>query len=121
MQTGPTKVIVKNHGLYDAATNRLIRDGLATRKDMEDYAAHHYLALPMVDRGGRAWAFDGSPVYCFHGTQYETLREPLPHVRPCPECGGMAIRMEEATVEWDCVRCTQCGVEFEPRLEMMES
>jgi hypothetical protein len=33
----------------------------------------------------------------------------------------MALPIDEVTVERDCVRCTQCGHEFEPRLEMMES
>lgn len=118
---GPTKVIVKNNGLYEATTGKLIKDGLVTRKEIEDYAAHHYIALPVVDRAGRAWAFEGKPVYCLHGAHYETLDQDLPHARPCPDCGGMALPMNEVTLERDCVRCTQCGHEFEPRLEMMES
>jgi hypothetical protein len=121
MEIGPTKAIVKNGGLYEATIGKLIKDGLATRKAIEDYAAHHYIALPVVDRAGRAWSFDGKPVYCLHGTQYETLDQALPHARPCPDCGGMALPIDEVTVERDCVRCTQCGHEFAPRLEMMES
>jgi hypothetical protein len=31
------------------------------------------------------------------------------------------VRTEEVTVERDCIRCTQCGHEFDARLEMMES
>jgi hypothetical protein len=33
----------------------------------------------------------------------------------------MGIRDEEITVESDCIRCVQCGHEFDTRLEMMES
>jgi rubredoxin len=121
MKTGPTKVIVKHEGLYEATTGKLIKDGLATRKAIEDYAAHHYIALPVVDRAGRAWSFEGKPVDCLHGTQYETLDQDLPHARPCPDCGGLALPIAESALERDCVRCTQCGHEFEPRLEMMES
>ena len=121
MKIGPTKVIVKNDGLYDAATGKLVKDRLTTRKEIEDYAAHHYIALPVVDLAGRAWSFEGKPVYCLHGATYETLDADLPHARPCPDCGGMALPFDEVTIERDCVRCTQCGHEFEARLEMMES
>lgn len=121
MKSGPTKVLVKNNGLLDATTGALIKEGLATRKEIEDYAAHHYIALPVVDRAGREWLFDGHPVYCLHGGTYESLAQDLPHARPCPDCGGMALPSDEVTLERDCVRCTQCGREFEVRLEMMES
>ncbi len=121
MQSGPTKVIIKDNGLYDAKTGKLVRDALATRKEIEDYAAHHYIALPCVDFAGGAWSFDGQPVYCLHGATYETSDQHLPHARPCPDCGGLALPMDEVTLERDCVRCTQCGHEFEARLEMMES
>jgi hypothetical protein len=33
----------------------------------------------------------------------------------------MGIRVEEVTIERDCIRCTQCQHEFDARLEMMES
>jgi hypothetical protein len=121
MKSGPTKVIVKNNGLVDATTGALVKDGLASRKAIENYAAHHYIALPVVDRAGREWSFDGQPVYCLHGGTYETLAQDLPHARPCTDCGGMALPSDEVTLERDCVRCTQCGREFEARLEMMES
>jgi hypothetical protein len=46
MKSGPTKVIIKKSGLFDATTGALVKDGLATRKEIEDYAAHHYIAVP---------------------------------------------------------------------------
>jgi hypothetical protein len=33
----------------------------------------------------------------------------------------MAVPSDEVTMERDCVCCTQCGHEFDARLEMMES
>jgi hypothetical protein len=121
MKMGPTKVIVKDDALYDAKTNKLIQGGLKTRKELEDYAAHHYIALPVVDNAGRLWMLDGKLVYCFRGSKFETLDEEAPHLRRCPDCGGMAVPSEESTMERDCVCCTQCGHEFDARLEMMES
>jgi hypothetical protein len=121
MKMGPTKVLVKGDALYDAKTNKLIKDGLADRKAREDYAAKHYIALPVVDNAGRSWMLDGQPVYCFRGSKFETLDEEAAHLRRCPDCGGMAVPSEEGTMERDCVRCTQCGHEFDARLEMMES
>jgi hypothetical protein len=121
MKIGPTKVIIKDGGLYDAVTGKLMKDGLATRKAIEDYAAHHFIALPVVDHAGHAWSFEGQLVYCLHGATYETLDTDLHHARPCPDCGGMALPIDEVTLERDCVRCTQCSHEFEARLEMMES
>jgi hypothetical protein len=118
---GPTKVIVKGNALYDVKTGRLIKDGLATRKDQEDYALHHYIALPVLDNAGRPWLLNGKEVYCLRGTRYETSDDQVVHLVRCRDCGGMSIPDDEPTVERDCVRCTQCGHEFEARLEMMES
>jgi hypothetical protein len=121
MKMGPTKVRIEGHALYDAKTGKLIQDGLSTPQAIAEYAAHHYIALPVLDGTGRPWSLEGQPVYCLRGATYETLDQELPHARRCPECGGMAIPSDEATVERDCVRCTQCSHEFDARLEMMES
>jgi len=43
------------------------------------------------------------------------------HLARCPDCGGMGVRIDEITVASDCIRCVQCGHEFDARLEMMES
>jgi len=118
---GPTKVIVKDDALYDAGSGKLIMGELPTRWAQEAYAAHHYIVLPVVDRVGRPWLFEGHPVYCLHGAKYETVTGEVIHVTPCPDCGGMGVSIEEPTVERDCIRCTQCGHEFEARLQMMES
>jgi len=118
---GPTKVIVKENALYDAKTGKLIKGGLVTQKEREDYAAHHYIALPVVDNAGLPWAFDGEPVYCLRGSKFETLHDEAAHLRRCPDCGGMAVPSDEVTMERDCVCCTQCNHEFDARLEMMES
>jgi len=121
MKIGPTKVVVKDGALYDAKTDKLIKGGLATRKEQEDYAAHHYIALPVVDRGGKPWLLEGKHVYCLRGSKFETLDDEAAHLRRCPDCGGMAVPSDEVTMERDCVCCTQCGHEFDARLEMMES
>jgi hypothetical protein len=118
---GPTKVIVKGDALYDAQTGKLIQNGLATPEARQDYARHHYIVLPEVDRAGRPWELNGKPVYCLRGTRYETLDEHQPHLARCPDCGGMGIRTEEASIERDCIRCVGCGHELDARLEMMES
>jgi hypothetical protein len=118
---GPTKVNVKGDALYDAKTGKLIQAGLASPAAMTEYAAHHYVALPVLDDAGRPWSFGEKQVYCFRGSKYETITEDLPNARRCPECGGLAMPVDEATVERDCVRCTQCSHEFDARLEMMES
>jgi hypothetical protein len=118
---GPTKVDVKGEALNDARTGKLIKDGLGSPAAMTKYAAHHYIALPVVDNAGRPWSFEGKLIYCFRGSKYETLNEDLPHARPCPECGGLALPVDEGTVERDCLRCTQCSQEFDVRLAMMES
>ena len=121
MKIGPTKVSVKSDALYDAKTGKLIKDGLATLEAKAEYAAHHYIALPVVDNARLPWNVEGQLVYCLHGVNYETLDQELPHARRCADCGGLAIPIEEVTVERDCVRCTQCSHEFDARLEMMES
>ncbi|MBI4400627.1 MAG: hypothetical protein HY581_03210 [Nitrospirae bacterium] len=118
---GPTKVIVKGAALYDAQSGKLIQDGLTTPQALQDYAAHHYIVLPEVDKAGKPWELDGQPVYCIRGARYETLDDHQPHLARCPDCGGMGIRVDEVTLERDCIRCTQCGHEFDARLEMMES
>jgi hypothetical protein len=118
---GPTKVVIKQDALYDAISGKQIMKGLSAPKQIHDYAAHHYIALPVVDKAGRPWTLDGKPVYCLHGSTYESLEGNRLHLARCSDCGGMAIRMDEPTVESDCVRCTQCGHEFDTRLGMMES
>jgi len=121
MKFGPTKVEVKGDALYDARTGKLIQGGLTTRKELEDYAAHHYITLPVVDNAGKPWLLEGKHVYCLRGSKFETLDVEAAQLRRCPDCGGMAVPSEEGTVERDCVRCTQCRHEFDARLEMMES
>ncbi len=118
---GPTKVIVKCDALYDVKTDKLIKERLATRKEQEEYAMHHYVVLPVLDNSGQPWLLDGKHVYCLRGTRYETSDDEVVHLARCPDCGGMCISTDEPTVERDCIRCTQCGHEFESRLEMMES
>jgi predicted RNA-binding Zn-ribbon protein involved in translation (DUF1610 family) len=118
---GPTKVMIKDHSLYDPKTGKTVHEKFTSRQEMDKYATHHYLALPVVDQVGRPWQVDGQPVYCLHGTSYETLDGRVIHAARCPDCGGMAIRMDEPTVQSDCLHCTQCGHEFDARLEMMES
>ena len=118
---GPTKAIIKDQALYEASTEKLIKDGFASRREIEDYVNHHYLALPVVDNAGNAWLLDGKPIYCFRGSQYETLDDQRVHLARCPDCGGMGIRSDEFTVESDCIRCIACGHEFDARLEMMET
>jgi predicted Zn-ribbon and HTH transcriptional regulator len=118
---GPTKVIVRENALYEARGGKLIKDSFENRREIEDYVKHHYLALPVVDNEGRPWLLDGQPVYCFRGSQYETVHDQRVHLSRCPDCGGMGIRSDEFTVESDCIRCTACGHEFDARLEMMET
>jgi len=118
---GPTKVIVKGSGLYDAMTGKLIKDGLTTPQAIRDYAARHYVVLPEADKAGKPWEFDGQPVYCLRGARYESLEDRRLPLARCPDCGGMGVRIEEEAVESDCIRCTRCGHEFDARLEMMES
>lgn len=121
MKFGPTKVVVKGDALHDARTGKLIKDGFTSKKELGRYADHHYVALPVVDNAGKPWLLDGKNVYCLRGSKFETLDDEAAHLRRCPDCGGMAVPMDEITVERDCVRCTQCNHEFDARLEMMES
>lgn len=118
---GPTKAIVIGTGIYDATTGAIIKEGLLTRQAMQDYAAHHYIVLPEVDHQGLTWEFNNQPVYCLHGVHYETLDHQELHLARCHGCGGMGIRMQDASVERDCLQCTQCGQVLDARLEMMES
>lgn len=118
---GPTKAIVKDNALYDAKSGALIKDGLTTHQEIEDYANHHYIVLPVVDKACLPWVLDGQPVYCLRGTRFETINDEIVHLARCPDCGGMGIRDDEPIVESDCIRCTKCGHEFDTRLEMMES
>jgi hypothetical protein len=118
---GPTKAIVKDQALYEAATGKFIKDGFVGRQELEHYVNHHYLALPVVDDAGNAWLLEDNPVYCFRGSQYETLDGQRVQLARCPDCGGMGIRSDEFTVESDCIRCVSCGHEFDARLEMMET
>jgi len=118
---GPTKAIIRDQALYEASTGKFIKDGFASRHEIEDYVKHHYLALPVVDNAGNAWQLDGKPIYCYRGSQYETVDDRRVHLARCPDCGGMGIRADEFVVESDCIRCTQCGHEFDARLEMMET
>lgn len=118
---GPTKAIVKNESLYDATSGALIRGEFSSEEELSEYAGRHYMVLPETDKAGVQWELDGSPVYCLRGARYETLDGQPRHVARCPDCGGMAVRMEELTLERDCSRCTSCGHEFDARLEMMES
>jgi predicted Zn-ribbon and HTH transcriptional regulator len=118
---GPTKAIVKENRLYEVVGGKLIKDGFASRQDLEDYVNHHYLTLPVLDNAGNQWLLEGKPVYCLRGTQYETVDDQKVHLTRCPDCGGMGIRSDEFTVESDCIRCTACGHEFDARLEMMET
>jgi len=118
---GPTKAIVKENKLFEVVGGKMIKDGFADRKEIEDYVNHHYLTLPVVDNKGKPWLLDGKPVYCLRGTQYETVDDQRVHLARCLDCGGMGIRADELTVESDCIRCTSCGHEFDARLEMMEN
>ena len=118
---GPTKAIVKGDSLFEARTGKLIYRQASTEPPLTEYAGRHYIVLPEVDKAGQPWELDGSPVYCLHGSRYETLDDQQRHVARCPDCGGMAVRIEELTLERDCIRCVKCGHEFEARLQMMES
>ena len=118
---GPTKAIVKDHALYEAATGKLIRDGFTSRSETEQYVKGHYLVLPVVDDQGRPWMLDGNLIYCLRGSCYETVHDQRLHLARCPDCGGMGIRDDGFVVDSDCIRCTACGHEFDTRLEMMET
>ena len=49
---GPTKAIVRENSLYEVVGGKLIKDGFASRQELEDYVNHHYLALPVLDKAG---------------------------------------------------------------------
>ena len=72
---GPTKAIVKDSAILEAKTGKLIKDGLATHEALHDYANHHYINLPVVDKAGQPWLLDGEPIYCLRGTRYENLKD----------------------------------------------
>ena len=118
---GPTKAIVKDGGLYDARSGKLIQDGFSTQAELAAYAGRHYIVLPEVDKVGQPWELNGSAVYCLRGSRYETVDDRQHHLARCPDCGGMGVRMDELTLERDCIRCVKCGHESDARLEMMES
>ena len=118
---GPTKAIVKENRLYEVVGGKLIKDGFASRQELEDYVNRHYRDIAGTRQSGNPWLLEGKPVYCLRGTQYETVDDQRVHLARCPDCGGMGIRSDEFTVESDCIRCTACGHEFDARLEMMET
>ncbi|HEX9757923.1 MAG TPA: hypothetical protein VGB26_08990 [Nitrospiria bacterium] len=118
---GPTKVIIKGKAIFDGKNGKKIKDGLNTPKALKEFAAHHYISLPVLDNLGKPWLVNEKPVYCLRGTKYETLDDEVVHLTRCPDCGGMGINIEEPALERDCIQCTQCGHEFDARLEMMES
>jgi len=118
---GPTKAVVKDGSIYDAKSGKVIKDGLTTHEAIQDYVAHHYLVLPVVNKACQPWLLDGQPIFCLRGTRYENLQDEVLHLARCPDCGGMGIRDDEPIVESDCIRCVSCGHELDTRLEMMES
>ena len=73
---GPTKAIVKENRLYEVVGGKLIKDGFASRQELEDYVNHHYLTLPVLDNAGNTWLLDGKLVYCLraHNTKPWTIR-----------------------------------------------
>ena len=92
---GPTKAVVRGNALYDAKTAKLIQGGFDSREAIQAYASHHYVVLPEQDKSGTPWEFEGKPVYCLRGSKYESLDDAPLHVARCPDCGGLAARMEE--------------------------
>src|SRR3989304_4863284 len=80
---GPTKAIAKENTLHEAVSGKLIKDGFASRRELEDYVNRHYLALPVADRAGKVWLLDGKPVYCFRGSPYETVDDQKAQPAPC--------------------------------------
>ncbi len=118
---GPTKAVIKDGGIYDAKTGKFIKDGLTSHEAIQNYASHHYIVLPVVDKACQPWMLDDHPIFCLQGTRYENLQDEVLHLARCPDCGGMGIRDDEPTVGSDCIRCVSCDHEFDTRLEMMES
>ena len=90
---GPTKAIVKDGAIYDAKTGKLMKDGLTTHEEIQDYVNHHYIALPVVNKACEPWVLDGEPIYCLRGTRYENLKDEVLHLARCPDCGGMGSAM----------------------------
>ena len=117
----PTKAVLKENALYEAASGKLIRDQFENRRAIDDCVKRHYLVLPVVDNAGMPWLLDGHPIYCLHGSRYESLDDQQVHLARCPDCGGVGIRDDELAVESDCIRCVACGHEFDTRLEIMEN
>jgi hypothetical protein len=118
---GPTKAVVKDNALYDAVTGKLIQGGFQSPQEVADYVNHHYVILPVMDKSGQPWKLDEKLVYCLRGSAYETVDDKKVHLTRCPDCGGMGVRVDDVTVDSDCIRCTGCGNEFDTRLEMMET
>jgi hypothetical protein len=85
---GPTEAIVNGNMRHEAVSGKLIKDGFASLRELEDYVNLHDLSLPVIDNAGRFWLFDSTPVYCFRGTQYETVDDQRVHLARCPDCGG---------------------------------
>jgi hypothetical protein len=117
---GPTKAIVKANTLYEAASGKLIKDGFceqsATSKTMSSITISPF---PWWTIAGNPWLLEGKPVYCFRGSQYETLDDQRVQLARCPDCGGNGhpigriyggVRLHSA--------CVSCGHEFDARLEM---
>lgn len=118
---GPMKVVAKDNALYEGVSGKLIIDGFKNRQELEHYVNHHYMVLPVMDNAGRPWMLDDKLVFCLRGATYETADDQRIQLSRCPDCGGMGIRVEELSVDSDCIRCTACGHEFDTRLEMMET
>ncbi len=118
---GPTKVLARDNALYEAVSGKLVKDGFASNREIQDYVNRHYMVLPVLDNKGQPWLLDGHLIYCLRGSRYEAVDDQKVQVTRCPDCGGMGIRDEENTVDSDCIRCVSCDHEFDTRLEMMEN
>ena len=81
---GPTKVIVKDGAIYDAKTGKLLKDGLTTHEDIRDYADHHYIALPVVNKAMRTLAARRRTHLLFTGcaVRKSQRRSPAPGAMP---------------------------------------
>lgn len=60
---GPTKGIVKVFAIYEAKTGKFIKDGLAIYEELQNYANHHFISLPVGDKAGQPWLLEGEPIY----------------------------------------------------------
>lgn len=49
---GPTKAVVRENGLYEAASGKLIKGQFESRRSIEDHVKRHYLVCPVVDNAG---------------------------------------------------------------------